>query len=575
MVAPPRSDGDRALLETDVEGYLRRYQDKELLRFVAVGSVDDGKSTLIGRLLFDTGSVYADQLEAARKATQLVGADVDLSLLTDGLAAEREQGITIDVAYRYFSTDKRKFIIADTPGHVQYTRNMVTGASTANVAIILIDARLGVLQQSRRHAYLASLLGIPHLCVCVNKMDLVSFDPDVFARVRDELRAFTQSLSFTDVSFFPISALAGDNCVHRSDRTPWYDGPTVLQFLEHVSVHEARDLSHLRYPVQYVLRPTLDYRGFAGRVVSGVVRKGDPVTVLPSGKTTRVKGIDLFEGEQDEAFAPQSVTLRLEDEVDVSRGDMLVHPHDRPRVTRTFDAHVVWMRDAPLDPGRSYLLKHTTRTVRVEIDRVHTRKDMDTLADIPATSLGLNEIGHVTLTAHRALFIDPYVENRETGSFILVDPLSNETAGAGMILAAEPGEGGVDAGAGDDSGSQVSERERRARLGAAAGVVLLVGGDEAAARATAYAIERRLFDRGAVCLVMIGGEARQLEAARVAASAGGLVIAWSAADAPVEPRVMRVGLGRGADADVAVGASSTDEGAAAVVRELQARRWIG
>ncbi len=425
---------ERELVSSDIEAYLRRHQDKELLRFVAVGSVDDGKSTLIGRLLYDTGSVYADQLAAVRKATQMAGTEVDLSLLTDGLAAEREQGITIDVAYRYFNTEKRKFIIADTPGHVQYTRNMVTGASTANVALILIDARLGVLQQSRRHAYIASLLGIPHLAVCVNKMDLVAYDRAVFTRIRQEFSKFTEALSFSDVSFFPTSALRGDNCVHRSAQIPWYDGPTVLEFLESVPVHEARDLAHFRYPVQYVLRPNLDYRGFAGRIASGVVRKGDPILSLSSGKTSRVKAIDTFDGELAEAFAPQSVTLRLEDEIDVSRGDMLVHPDDVPRATRTFDARMVWMHEAPLDTKKTYLLKHTTQIVRVDVDRVHWRKDMDTLEEVSASTLALNDIGQVTLTAHRTLFVDAYDANREAGSFIVIDPISNTTVGAGMVI---------------------------------------------------------------------------------------------------------------------------------------------
>jgi sulfate adenylyltransferase large subunit len=561
------SEGDRDekdLLRTDIAGYLRRYQDKELLRFVAVGSVDDGKSTLIGRLLFDTGSVYTDQLEAARKATQLAGAEIDLSLLTDGLAAEREQGITIDVAYRYFSTPRRKFIIADTPGHVQYTRNMVTGASTANVAIILVDARLGVLQQTRRHAYLASLLGIPHLCVCVNKMDLVDFDRSVFARIRGELEAFTKDLGFTDVSFFPISALAGDNCVNPSARTPWYDGPTVLQYLEIVPVHETRDFAHLRYPVQYVLRPSLDYRGFAARIASGVVRKGDVVMALPSGKTSRVKAIDTSEGELTEAFAPQSVTLRLEDELDVSRGDMLVHPDDLPRVARTFDAHIVWMRDAPLDPARSYLLKHTTRTVRVEIDRVHHRKDMDTLADVPATTLALNEIGRVTLTAHRALFVDPYATSRETGSFILIDPLSNDTVAAGMILGDEGSDASVDA---DEAatGSQVSPRERRARLGTWPGAVLLVGGEPGAARELAYGIERQLFDRGAACLVIGSEGAEGLAAAQTVVAAGGLAIV----------RVAAADEGAGQlDAAKVVRIEIGAQSAAAILRVLAERGWL-
>jgi bifunctional enzyme CysN/CysC len=444
---------EKALVSSDIEAYLRRYQDKELLRFVAVGSVDDGKSTLIGRLLFDTGSVYEDQLEAVRKATQMAGTEVDLSLLTDGLAAEREQGITIDVAYRYFSTDKRKFIIADTPGHVQYTRNMVTGASTASVALILIDARLGVLQQSRRHAYIASLLGIPHLAVCVNKMDLVEYDQGAFTRIQGEFSKFTKALSFSDVRFFPTSALRGDNCVHRSAKMPWYEGRTVLEFLESVPVRDARGSAHLRYPVQYVLRPSPDYRGFAGRVASGVVKKGDAIMVLSSGKTSRVKAIDVFEGELPEAFAPQSVTLRLDDEIDVSRGDMLVHPGDVPRVTRTFDAVLVWMHETPLDPRKTYLLKHTTQIVPANIERVHWRKDMDTLEEAPAPTLALNDIGRVTVTTHRPLFLDAYADNREVGSFILIDSIANNTVGAGMVVGDEGDVRPGDLGAGAERGA--------------------------------------------------------------------------------------------------------------------------
>jgi bifunctional enzyme CysN/CysC len=527
---------EKELIASDIEGYLRKYQDKELLRFVAVGSVDDGKSTLIGRLLYDTGSVYADQLEAVRKATTMAGTDLDLSLVTDGLAAEREQGITIDVAYRYFSTDKRKFIIADTPGHVQYTRNMVTGASTANVAIILIDARLGVLQQSRRHAYIASLLGTAHLAVCVNKMDLVSYDRVVFDRIRADFVAFTKNLSIADVRFFPISALRGDNCVHPSQEMPWYAGPTVLEFLESVPVQEEREFAHLRYPVQYVLRPNLDYRGFAGRVASGVVRKGDAITVLPSGKTSRVEAIDTRDGELAQGIASQSVTIRLADEIDVSRGDMLVHPSDLPRVTRTFDAHLVWMHDAPLDCAKSYLLKHTTQTVRADVDRVHWRKDMDTLADVAAQTLALNEIGRVTVTAHRPLFLDAYETNRETGSFILIDLLSNNTVGAGMVLGAEAG-GDASAtaapsGAGESKGSlsQVSATERRARFGASGGVVVLAGESEARAQALAYALERRLFDCGASAVVLDKlSTGSRLAAARAVADAGLLAVV------PVDP----------------------------------------
>jgi bifunctional enzyme CysN/CysC len=495
---------------TEIEAYLRRYQEKELLRFVAVGSVDDGKSTLIGRLLYDTGSVYEDQLAAAKKASHMEGTDIDLSLITDGLAAEREQGITIDVAYRYFATERRKFIIADTPGHVQYTRNMVTGASTATVGIMLIDARLGVLQQSRRHAYIASLLGIPHLAVCVNKMDLVAYDRAVFDRVRQDFASYTKGLGFDSVTFFPISALKGDNCVARGAATPWYDGPTVLEFLDTVPVRAERDEAHLRYPVQYVLRPNLDYRGFAGRVASGVVQKGDAVMVLPSGKTSRVKAIDTLGRELDRAAHGESVTLRLEDEVDVSRGDMLVHPGDAPRVLRTFDADIVWMSERPLDPGKSYFIKHTTQTCRASVDRVHSKKDMDTLADREADFLALNEIGRVTVTAHRALFVDGYRTNRETGSFILVDSITNATVAAGMITEGKDQDLGAalrDA-QGESGGarSQVSARERAERFGVSGGILVVAGADEGAARALAFAVERRLFDQGSSAVLLAGGD---------------------------------------------------------------------
>jgi bifunctional enzyme CysN/CysC len=566
--------------DAEIEAYLARYQDKELLRFVAVGSVDDGKSTLIGRLLYDTGSVYEDQLAAARKASHMAGTDIDLSLITDGLAAEREQGITIDVAYRYFTTDKRKFIIADTPGHVQYTRNMVTGASTATVAIMLIDARLGVLQQSRRHAYIASLLGIPHLAVCVNKMDLVSFDRGVFEAVRDDFSAFTKGLGFAGATFFPISALKGTNCVGRGAETPWYGGPTVLEFLDKVPVGQERDASPFRYPVQYVVRPNLDYRGFAGRIASGVVRKGAPVMVLPSGKTSHVKAIDVFGGERDEAFAPESVTLRLEDEIDVSRGDMLVHPHDVPRVTRTFDAHMVWLHETPLDPGKSYFIKHTTQTSRANVDRVHGKKDLDTLADVGADTLALNEIGRVTVTAHRALFVDGYRESRETGSFILIDSISNATVAAGMVIGddtrqdldraledARLGESGA-------ARSQVSANERRQRFGVAGGIVLLVAAPGRSAP-LAFAVERALFDRGgSAVLLSAEGGARWLSAARAIADAGLLALVSIEAPALEEQRA-RAGSDEERLLVVDAATSSVAEGARLVVESLAKRGWLG
>ncbi len=513
---------ENELIASDIEGYLARYQNKELCRFVAVGSVDDGKSTLIGRMLYDTGMVYEDQLAAVRRASNMEGTDIDLSLLTDGLTAEREQGITIDVAYRYFTTDKRKFIIADTPGHIQYTRNMVTGASTADVAIILIDARLGVLQQSRRHAYIASLLGIPHLAVCVNKMDLVAYDKDTFTRICDELRAFTKDLRFAGVHFFPISALKGVNCVNRGAETPWYSGQTVLEFLETVPLTDDNNFEDFRFPVQYVVRPNLDYRGFASQIASGVVKKGDPIMVLPSGKTSTVRSIDTFDGELEEAFTPQSVVIRLADEIDCSRGDMLVHPHNTPSVARTFDATVVWMHETELDPGKSYWIKHTTQLVRATVDVVHHKTDMDTLHSVPVSTLGLNDIGRVTITCVRPIYFDGYDKNRGTGCFIIVDSITNNTVGAGMIEA--KGGGSLDEAlrairVEDDASakSQISERERVEKLGSKGAIVVVSGRAGSGVNALAYAIERRLFDASVVATVLPSAEA---SAAHAVAKAG-------------------------------------------------------
>ena len=434
------SKSDEELIDKDILGFLAKHENKELLRFVIVGSVDDGKSTLIGRMLFELKAVYEDQLEAVMKATTMVGVPIDFSLITDGLEAERAQGITIDVAYRYFTTEKRKFIVADTPGHTQYTRNMVTGASTADVGIILIDARLGVLEQSRRHAFIASLLGIPHLLVAVNKMDLVEYGAARFEEIQAEFRKFTSGLTFKDVTFVPVSALLGENVVQRGEHMPWYKGPTVLGFLETVPIAEDRNLKDFRFPVQYVLRPHLNYRGFAAQIASGVVKKGDAVMVLPSGKTSRVKGIDTYEGERNEAFMPESVTIRLEDEIDCSRGDMLVLPNNRPRVGRSFDADVVWMHERPLDPEKSYFLKHTSQMIRMQVETVHDRIELTTLERVPAETLSLNEIGRLTITCHRPIYYDAYLDNRVTGAFVIVDSLSNSTVAAGMIRRDESGE---------------------------------------------------------------------------------------------------------------------------------------
>jgi len=520
---------EKDLIRDDIEAYLEKYRKKELLRFVSVGSVDDGKSTLIGRILYDTGMVFEDQMAAVRAASK--GDEPDLALLTDGLKAEREQGITIDVAYRYFSTDKRKFIIADTPGHIQYTRNMVTGASTADVALILIDARHGVLQQSRRHAYIASLLGIPHLAVCVNKMDLKDYSETVFDEISADFMEFGKTLRFKDIQFFPVSALVGDNVVSDSENTPWYAGPNVLEYLETIPVFADRNFEDFRYPVQYVIRPDLDYRGFAGEVAAGVITKGDEIVALPSGKTSRVKAIDTYDGELEEAFASQSVTIRLEDEIDISRGDMIVKPGNLPRVTRRFDAHLVWMHEKPLDTEKAYLIKHTTQTVRAQIDRIYFEVDMDTLEETPTDGLGLNDIAKVRLSCHRALYVDDYQRNRETGAFIVIDSLTNNTVAAGMISLA-----GSDQNIGEvmkelhaesamEPKTFVSPNERMERFGQRGATVWLTGLPGSGRWALAYALERKLFDEGRTATVVspVGEDLRSMISAAKAITDAGLI----------------------------------------------------
>ncbi|MFN8035352.1 MAG: GTP-binding protein [Acidimicrobiia bacterium] len=417
----------------------------ELLRFATAGSVDDGKSTLIGRLLYDTKSIFQDQLEAVERTSTQMGNDyVNLALLTDGLRAEREQGITIDVAYRYFATPKRKFIIADTPGHIQYTRNMVTGASTAELALVLIDVRNGVVEQSKRHAFISSLLRIPHLVVCVNKMDLVEYDQDAFERVKAEFREFATKLDVTDVTFIPISALHGDNVVERSASLPWYQGTSLLHHLEEVHIASDRNLIDARFPVQYVLRPQNDafhdYRGYAGQVAGGTFKAGDEVVVLPSGFTSRVASVDVFEGTVEEAFPPMSVTLRLEDDLDVSRGEMICRPNNRPHVGQDLDAMVCWMSErTSLAPGVKLAIKHTTRNARALVKDLQYRLDVNTLhREEHIDALQLNDIGRVTLRTTAPLFFDEYRRNRTTGSFVLVDEATFATVGAGMILGPAP-----------------------------------------------------------------------------------------------------------------------------------------
>jgi bifunctional enzyme CysN/CysC len=411
----------------------------QLLRFATAGSVDDGKSTLIGRLLYDSKAIFEDQLEAVERVSSQRGDEyTDLALLTDGLRAEREQGITIDVAYRYFATPARKFIIADTPGHIQYTRNMVTGNSTADLTIVLVDARKGIVEQSRRHAFLASLLRVPHLLVCVNKMDLVDYDQSVFDAIRDEFTAFASRLEVADMSFIPISALKGDNVVQRSANMPWYEGASLLHHLEQVYIASDRNLIDPRLPVQWVVRPKAvnhhDYRGYAGRIDGGVFRPGDEVLVLPSGLFTTVEAIDTFDGPVDEAFAPMSVTMRLTDDIDVSRGDLICRPHNRPTVGQDLDAMVCWMTERPLKQGDFLMLKHTTRWVRAVVRDIHYRLDVNTLhRDEAAAVLDLNDVGRVSLRVTQPLFYDSYRRNRQTGSFILAAEDTNATVGAGML----------------------------------------------------------------------------------------------------------------------------------------------
>lgn len=422
-----------------IKEFLDADEKKDLLRLLTAGSVDDGKSTLIGRLLFDSKKLYEDQLQALEKDSKRVGnagaGEIDYALLLDGLKAEREEGITIDVAYRYFSTNARKFIIADTPGHEQYTRNMITGGSTANLAIILVDARAGVITQTRRHTFLVSLLGIKHIVLAVNKMDLVDYSEEVFNNIVGEYKQLTDSLGIEDVTPFPLSALRGDNVVDTSDNTPWYKGCSLLQHLETVPIDADRNMTDFRYPVQYVLRPNLDFRGFCGKVASGTIRKGDEVIALPSMKRSHVKGIHTYEGELDEAFCPQSVCITLEDEIDISRGEMIVKAGaELPNVNRYFETMLVWMDEQPMDRSKQFFLKHNTNTTRATIDDILYRVDVNTMEKLPGQDFRLNEIGQVHITTAKTLFFDPYRKNKATGSFILIDPITNNTSAVGMII---------------------------------------------------------------------------------------------------------------------------------------------
>ena len=500
------------------------YLSMDMLRFTTAGSVDDGKSTLIGRLLLDTKSIFEDQLEAVERASQLRGEDyVDLALFTDGLRAEREQRITIDVAYRFFATPRRKFIIADTPGHIQYTRNMVTGASTAELAIILIDAQNGVVTQSKRHGFIASLLQIPHVLVAVNKMDLVGYDEAVFQRVVDDYTTFASKLSVPSLTFIPISALQGDNVVHRSAAMPWYDGPSLLHHLEHVSVGASRNLRDFRFPVQMALRPNADFRGFAGQVASGVIRPGEDVVILPSGRRSRVRSIVSFDGQLAEAAAGDSVLLTLEDEVDISRGDMIVRTGNLPQASDSLQCTLCWMSEEPLDRRTPYILQHTTRRVRAHIDELTYRINVDTLHREPADTLTLNEIGRVRVHTTQPLFFDPYQVNRATGNFILIDPYTNNTVAAGMIRRADQDVATLPMEARDAAGEPGSRRRsshvvwertaigrepREHRHGHRAAVLWFTGLSGSGKSTVARLLERRLWDLGCETFYLDGDNVR-------------------------------------------------------------------
>ncbi|HYP13779.1 MAG TPA: sulfate adenylyltransferase subunit CysN [Bryobacteraceae bacterium] len=518
---------------SSIEQFLQQEYEKQLLRFTTAGSVDDGKSTLIGRLLYDSKGVYEDQIASVRQASVNRSAGpIDFSLLTDGLRAEREQGITIDVAYRYFATPKRKFIIADTPGHEQYTRNMATGASTAQLAIGLVDARKGVLPQSRRHAYIASLLGIPYVVVAINKMDLVDFRQEVFDKIRAEFLEFAAGLQIPNLYFIPLSALDGDNVVSSSPRTTWYNGANLLEYLESVPIDGLEISDEVRFPVQYVVRPTLDFRGYAGQVASGVIRPGDRLMVLPSGRTSKVSRIVTFDGDLTEAYPPLSVTICLEDEIDISRGDMLVSAVRMPHASRRFEATLVWMHPDALELNRPYLIKHNTQQVKANVTAVLHKIDINTQALLPAESLDLNEIGSVQIETHKPIFFDSYRKNRATGSLIFIDPITNLTVAAGMI-------------------SERAQEQDRARRNALQGVEFEKSRLTPAERwqrnrhrpaaiwltarlDVAYRLERELFDRGCNVHVLADEADSHLlpELARLCCAAGLITICSTAYTEP-------------------------------------------
>ncbi|ASQ89834.1 sulfate adenylyltransferase subunit CysN [Prosthecochloris sp. GSB1] len=500
-----------------INEFLAHDQQKDLLRFLTAGSVDDGKSTLIGRLLFDSKKIYEDQLAALERDNLReghAGDDMDYALLLDGLKAEREQGITIDVAYRYFSTNRRKFIIADTPGHEQYTRNMVTGASTADLVIILVDARQGIVTQTKRHTFIAALLGIKHVVLAVNKMDLVDYSQRTFEVICTAYKDFVTRLGIPDVHCIPLSALRGDNVVTPSEHTAWYDGRPLLHFLETVHVAGDRNFIDFRYPVQYVIRPSHGYRGYAARVASGIVRKGDELLVLPSRKKSVVASITTWDGELEEAFPPQSVTLTLKDDIDISRGDLLVKPGNVPKVGRHFEAMLVWLAEEPMTASGQYLIKHTTNTSRARIDEIRYRIDVNTLQRSGSEVFGLNDIGRAVLTVNKPLFFDSYAKNRETGAFILIDSVGFNTVAAGMIID-RVGEDELPSKiSGGQSLSQavarslVPLREREKRMGQKSATVWIMGLHGSAKNDVASRLDKALFDKGATTVLFDGGTVR-------------------------------------------------------------------
>ncbi len=501
----------------DIKEFLDQDQKKDLLRLLTAGSVDDGKSTLIGRLLFDSKKLYEDQLDALKRDSKReghAGEDIDYALLLDGLKAEREQGITIDVAYRYFSTSKRKFIIADTPGHEQYTRNMITGGSTANLAILLADARKGVITQTKRHTFLVSLLGIKHVVLAVNKMDLVDFKQEVYDQICEDYKNFTTTLDIPDITFIPVSALKGDNVVDKSDRMPWYHGKSMLEFLETVHVSSDRNFEDLRFPVQYVIRPTLDYRGFAGKVASGVIRIGDEVMALPSQKTSKVTSIITSEGEVDYAFPPQSASFTLADEIDISRGEMVVHPNSRPHIERHFEAMLVWMEETPMDSYTQFYIKHNSHSTKAKIDEIKYKVDVNTLEKSEVDHFELNEIGRVVITTTKPLLFDPYKNNRQTGSFILIDPITNNTVAVGMILdklhvknlrSRITDEERVHI---VESGSLITAKQREKRYDQKAQTIWITGLHGSGKNELAYSLEKELFNMGKTVVVLDGKSVR-------------------------------------------------------------------